>query len=154
LPGWRIDAHDRVGRPTSEGASGCGAGRQLAPVVVVSLGTNDPDGSEDEFRAPVDDASEVVGRDRCVLWATIVRDGTARTGSSPSSREAWSAHPNLRLVDWARMVATTARSSPPTTSTARPMDTPSVEETARAARLPGQTMTTRGSCLLTAPRRA
>lgn len=106
LPGWRIDAHDRVGRPTSEGAERLRElDGQLAPVVVVSLGTNDPEGSEDEFRTLVNDALEIVGRDRCVLWATIVRDGTARTAFDVVLEEARSAHPNLRLVDWAAMVA-------------------------------------------------
>ena len=78
---------------------------KLAPVVVVSLGTNDADGSETEFRELVDEAIEIVGPDRCLLWATIVRDGAGRTGFDLVLQEARSAHPNVRLVDWARMVA-------------------------------------------------
>ena len=106
LPGWRIEAHDRVGRTTSEGVEQLRAlAARLAPVVVVSLGTNDPDGSEDEFRELVDEALGVVGHDRCLLWATIVRDGAARTGFDSVLEEARAAHPNLRLVEWARMVA-------------------------------------------------
>ena len=51
LPGWRVDAHDTVGRATAEGVDELRARRRsLAPVVVVSLGTNDAEGSEDEFR--------------------------------------------------------------------------------------------------------
>ena len=51
LSGWRIDAHDLVGRATTEGIEELRAlGAELAPVVVVSLGTNDPDGSEAAFR--------------------------------------------------------------------------------------------------------
>ena len=56
LPRWDIGAHDRVGRTTAEGVDVL---RQregsLAPVVVVSLGTNDADGTE-EFRALVEEA--------------------------------------------------------------------------------------------------
>ena len=47
LPRWDIDAHDRVGRTTAEGIEVLRErGAALAPVVVVSLGTNDPDGTE------------------------------------------------------------------------------------------------------------
>ncbi len=106
LPGWRVEAHDRVGRMTSEGVEELRAleGR-LAPVVVVSLGTNDPDGSEAGFSALVDEVVEVVGPDRCLLWATIVRDGAARTRFNAGLEAARAANPNVRLIEWASMVA-------------------------------------------------
>jgi hypothetical protein len=106
LPGWRIDAHDRVGRATSEGIDELRAlGPRLAPVVVVSLGTNDPDGSESAFREGVAEALELVGADRCLVWATIVRDGSPRTGFNDVLSQARASHPNVRLVDWAAIVA-------------------------------------------------
>jgi lysophospholipase L1-like esterase len=106
LPGWTIEAHDRVGRTTAEGIEELRRlGAELAPVVVVSLGTNDPDGSEAEFRELVDEAVELVGRDRCLVWATITRGGIGRTSFDLVLREARSAHPNVRLVEWALMVA-------------------------------------------------
>ena len=106
LPGWRVDAHDLVGRATREGVDELRARRgSLAPVVVVSLGTNDPAGSEDEFRALVDEAIDVVGPARCLVWATIVRDGEERKGFDDVLRDASDAHPNVRLVDWASLVA-------------------------------------------------
>jgi hypothetical protein len=105
LSGWQIDAHDRVGRATSEGLERLRElDGTLAPVVVVSLGTNDADGSEAEFRELVAEAIRIVGPDRCLLWATIVRDGIGRTEFDLVLREARSAHPNVRLVEWARMV--------------------------------------------------
>lgn len=105
LPGWRIDAHDRVGRATPEGIDelrrlSAGLGR----AVVVSLGTNDPDGSEAEFRRLVSEAIAIAGPDRCLVWATIVRDGARRTGFDDVLERARSEHGNLRLVDWAGMV--------------------------------------------------
>jgi lysophospholipase L1-like esterase len=106
LPGWQIDAHDRVGRATPEGIEELrDLDRRLAPVVVISLGTNDPDGSEREFRRLVDEAIDVVGPHRCLVWATIVRDGAARTGFNHELEEARSEHRNVRLVDWATLVA-------------------------------------------------
>jgi hypothetical protein len=105
LPGWHIDAHDRVGRATPEGIDELRRlGGRLAPVVVVSLGTNDPDGSEPEFRQLVDRALAVVGPDRCLVWATIVRGGTTRAGFDSVLQDARSANANVRLVEWARMV--------------------------------------------------
>jgi lysophospholipase L1-like esterase len=106
LPGWKIDAHDRVGRPTSEGIAELRAlRRSLAPVVVVSLGTNDADGSEPEFRRLVNQAIDAVGPGRCLVWATIVRDGAERTGFDRVLRDASAAHSNVHLVEWASTVA-------------------------------------------------
>ena len=105
LDGWRIDAHDRVGRATPEGVEELRAlRRSLAPVVVVSLGTNDAEGSESDFRELVDEALAIAGPDRCVVWATVVRDGTERTGFDRVLQDASDAHPNVRLVDWASLV--------------------------------------------------
>jgi hypothetical protein len=105
LSGWRIDAHDLVGRATPEGIDELRRlGGGLAPVVVVSLGTNDPDGSEGEFRRLVDEAIDVVGHGRCLVWATVVRDGTARAGFNRVLEDARSEHPNVRLVEWASLV--------------------------------------------------
>ncbi len=105
LADWSIDAHDRVGRMTWEGVDELRRLRTtLAPIVVVSLGTNDADGTESEFRDLVSDAIGVVGPGRCLLWATIVRGGVPRTGFNDVLRQARVEHPNVRLVDWASMV--------------------------------------------------
>lgn len=105
LPGWRLDAHDRVGRATEEGIDELRSlGGRLTPVVVVSLGTNDAAGSEPAFRKLVSEAVAIVGPRRCLVWATVVRDGTPRTGFNRVLEEARTAHPNVRLVDWAALV--------------------------------------------------
>ena len=106
LPGWQIDAHDRVGRTTSAGVEELRRlGDRLAPVVVVSLGANDASGSEAQFRRLAAEAIEIVGPNRCLVWATIVRDGAGRSGFDRVLEEASAAHANVRLVDWAAMVA-------------------------------------------------
>lgn len=105
LDGWSIEAHDRVGRATAEGVEELRSlGSTLAPVVVVSLGTNDPDGSERAFRGLVDAALDHAGPARCVVWATIVRDGEPRAAFNDVLGDAASMHGNLRLVDWAELV--------------------------------------------------
>ena len=105
LPSWRLDSHDRVGRATQEGIDELRSlGGRLAPVVVVSLGTNDSDGSEPDFRQLVNRAVAIVGPRRCLVWATVVRDGTPRTGFNQVLEDARSEHPNIRLVEWATLV--------------------------------------------------
>lgn len=105
LDGWSLEAHDRVGRATAEGVEELrNLGSALAPVVVVSLGTNDADGSEGAFRTLVDAALEHAGQTRCVVWATIVRDGEPRAAFNDVLGDAASTHGNLRLVDWAELV--------------------------------------------------
>jgi hypothetical protein len=105
LAGWTIDAHDRVGRSTAEGIAELRSlGGTAAPIVVVSLGTNDAHGSENEFRQLVAQAVELVGPERCLVWATIVRDGTARDGFNEVLADAAAEHVNVRLVDWAAIV--------------------------------------------------
>ncbi len=106
LPRWDIDAHDRVGRSTEEGLDVLRERRSsLAPVVVVSLGTNDAEGTEVRFRELVGEAVALVGPNRCLVWATIVDDGAERTGFDDVLRDAAEANPNVRLVDWASLLA-------------------------------------------------
>ncbi len=105
LPGSRIEAFDVVGRGTSDGIEELRRlSGTLAPVLVVSLGTNDAEGTESRFRGLVEEALELAGEDTCVVWATIVRDGTARTGFNEVLFAAQGRHANLRLVDWAALV--------------------------------------------------
>jgi lysophospholipase L1-like esterase len=106
LPGWQVDAHDQVGRASAEGVDQLRALRgSLAPVVVVSLGTNDAEGSEGAFKTLVDEAIAIVGPNRCLVWATVVRDGAERTGFDRVLRDARAEHSNVRLVEWASLVA-------------------------------------------------
>lgn len=105
LPGWSIEAFDLVGRATAEGVAELRRVRAaLAPIVVVSLGTNDADGTEPRFRTLVSEALRIAGDATCVVWATVVRDGAPRTEFNDVLAAAREAHPSLRLVDWAALV--------------------------------------------------
>jgi lysophospholipase L1-like esterase len=104
LPGWRIQTDDEVGRGTTAGLEALHAlGSRLSPTVVISLGTNDPVGSDDAFRASVAEALAFAGSRRCVVWVTIF-DGEPREELNRVLREAADANRNLRLVEWATMV--------------------------------------------------
>jgi lysophospholipase L1-like esterase len=105
LPRWRIVANDRVGRTTAEGIAELEAGRPaLSSYVVISLGTNDPPDAVEPFRVDVARVVELVGSNRCLIWATIWRDGAPNDAFNDILRDAAEAHPRLRLVAWAEMV--------------------------------------------------
>jgi hypothetical protein len=48
---------------------------------------------------------DVVGADRCLVWATIVRDGSPRAGFNEVLADVAAEHRNVRIVDWASFVA-------------------------------------------------
>jgi hypothetical protein len=105
LPGWRLVANDRVGRTTSEAIVELEAGRPgLSPRVVVSLGTNDPPEAVAAFRAGVARLLALVGPNRCVIWATIWRDGVPNDPFNAVLRDAADVNRRFRLVQWAEMV--------------------------------------------------
>ncbi len=105
LPGWTVVANDRVGRSTPEGIAEIEAGRPgLSPHVVVSLGTNDPPTAVAAFRADVARVIQLVGRNRCVIWATIWRDGAPNEAFNRVLRDAAETNDRVRLVEWAEMV--------------------------------------------------
>src|SRR5262249_3467294 len=104
LAGRSIEADDVVGRGTATGIEhlrqqGAGLGRY----VVVSLGTNDPSNGETVFREDVAKVLQITGT-RCVVWATIHRDGDAYDAFNAALRDAARDNRNLRLVEWADML--------------------------------------------------
>ncbi len=105
LPGFDVIANDRVGRQTQEGIEEIEQGRaRLAPHVVVSLGTNDPPAEVDAFRDDVARVTSLVGPGRCLVWATIWRDGAPNDAFNEILRDAAAANRRMRLVEWAEMV--------------------------------------------------
>lgn len=105
LDGWTIANDNVVGRRGEEGLAELKRMRaELAPVVVVSLGTNDPQNDVDGFRRLVDDVIRAAGPTRCVVWSTIWRDGP-NEGFNAVLRDATDRHRTLEVADWASLVA-------------------------------------------------
>lgn len=105
LPGWKVVTNDRVGRTTPEGIAELEAGRTpLSNYVVVSLGTNDSPTAVIDFRQNVDRVLALIGPNRCVVWATIWRDGEPSTAFNDVLRKAAAMNQRLELVEWAEMV--------------------------------------------------
>jgi hypothetical protein len=105
LHGWDVHTDDVVGRPTTTGLERLTSqSTTLGRYVVISLGTNDPESSVGAFSAAIGDVLGLAGRGRCVVWATIHRDGDAYEPFNDALRAAASKNRNLRLVDWAGMI--------------------------------------------------
>ena len=108
LPGWRIANESVVGRRTAEGVESARAlGQALAPVVVVSLGTNDPPDDVAGFRQRIEELMTIAGASRCVIWSTIWRGGPSETFDD-ALRGAARMHRNLELDDWSALVSVDA----------------------------------------------
>lgn len=103
LEGWHIARHNQNGRRVDEGITELRLlGREVAPVVIVSLGTNDFDSDNETFRQRLDELLELVGPRRCVIWATIWSNGPH--DFNDVLRNAARRHENLELADWAALV--------------------------------------------------
>ena len=105
LQGWRIETDDVVGRGSDDGiAALTGIGPDLGAVVVVSLGTNDPQEDAEGFRADVRELLSRAGSGRCVVWATVWR-GSPNVAFNDVLADEARANRALRLVEWHEMVA-------------------------------------------------
>jgi lysophospholipase L1-like esterase len=102
---WTFRTDDVVGRRTAAGlARLAAAGSSLPPYVVVSLGTNDPASDVAAFRAEVARAVKLVGPSRCLVWATIHRDGGAYDAFNAVLLAEAARNRNVRVVEWGAMI--------------------------------------------------
>jgi lysophospholipase L1-like esterase len=104
LDGWTIRTDDVVGRSGPQGLAELEAlGGALAPVVVVSLGTNDEQTDVARFHALVESVVAQAGPKRCVVWSTVWRNGP-NPAFDGVLRDAARRHRNLHVADWAALV--------------------------------------------------
>jgi lysophospholipase L1-like esterase len=112
LPGelarWKVIQSTAISRHAPEGPDVMRAhGRSLPRVIHVSLGTNDDPRAVGSFRAAIREVMQVAGPRRCVVWANIVRPpvaGASYGGYNRALARESRPRPNLRVVNWARMV--------------------------------------------------
>jgi lysophospholipase L1-like esterase len=98
LPGWQVQFDARVGRTTEQGIASLAADPgELAPTVVVGLGTNDQTTAEG-FSQNVDKLMAMLG-DRRVLWVNVARKGYDAFDAVLAADAG--RYTNLELIDWA-----------------------------------------------------
>lgn len=104
LDGWEISGDNAVGRRTDEGVALLRAlDGKLAPVLVVSLGTNDPQTDVGRFRSHVEQVLRLAGPTRCVVWSTIWLDGP-NEAFNRVLRQVAERRRNLEIDDWAALI--------------------------------------------------
>lgn len=105
LRGWRLDGDSEVGLTTDRGIEALQRlGEAAAPVLAISLGTNDPQTDAEGFREGVQAVLELAGPGRCVIWPTVWRGG-ANEALNDVLATAADANHALRVVEWHEMVA-------------------------------------------------
>ena len=108
LRGYRIDRFHDIGLHAYDVAAiVAGSRTSLPPVLVVSAGTNDDPRIVSTFIRAVSGVLGVAGRDRCVVWPTIVRPaavGATYDGLNGALARAARRNANLVLVDWVGIV--------------------------------------------------
>jgi lysophospholipase L1-like esterase len=108
LRGYRIERLHDVGLHAYDAAAIVAAAKASLPrVVVVSAGTNDDPRIVATFIRAVSRVLRSAGRERCVVWPTIVRPaavGATYNGMNRALARAAARNPNLVLVDWVGMV--------------------------------------------------
>lgn len=109
LPGWSIRTSATISRHAPEGAGVLRAqGSSLAPVIFVSLGTNDDPRNVSSFRSSVRSVMSVAGPKRCVVWSTIVRPpvaGASYAGYNRALKAEALARPNLKVFRWRALLS-------------------------------------------------
>jgi lysophospholipase L1-like esterase len=109
LGGWRIRTDATISKNAAQGTQELARrGRQLPPVVVASLGTNDDPHGVSGFEHAVRTALGAVGKHGCLVWPNIVRPavgGATYAGFNRVLARLAAKHDNLRVVDWVAMVA-------------------------------------------------
>jgi lysophospholipase L1-like esterase len=98
LSGRQVQFDARVGRTTEQGIASLAADpSELAPTVVVGLGTNDLT-TATEFTRHIDELMARLGSRR-VLWVNVARKGYADFDAALAA--AAGRYANLQLIDWA-----------------------------------------------------
>lgn len=108
LGNWSVSQSVSISRHAPQGVAILRRMGNLPPVVVMSLGTNDDPGATSTFRSAVGQTMKLVGRKGCVVWPNIVRPpvgGNSYAGYNGILAEESKKRPNLRVVEWTRMVA-------------------------------------------------
>ena len=108
LPRWRVEQSVSISRHAPEGVAILRRRGGLPGAIVFALGTNDDPRSVSSFRNALEASLGVAGETRCVVVPNIVRPpvgGVSYAGYNHAIADLARHHGNLRVVDWAALVA-------------------------------------------------
>jgi hypothetical protein len=108
LPGWKVSQSVSVSRFLGDGVSIVRNRGSLPGAVVFALGTNDDPHNVGSFSGAIQSVLDIAGKTRCVVVPNIVRPpvgGASYAGFNNALAALARHHDNLRVVDWAGLVA-------------------------------------------------
>jgi lysophospholipase L1-like esterase len=108
LRGWSVSQSVDVSRFLDEGVSIIRNRGSLPAVIVFALGTNNDSHQAELFRNSIETVLQIAGNTRCVVVPNIVRPpvgGASYAGFNQALADLAKHHANLRVVDWAGLVA-------------------------------------------------
>ena len=113
LPGWSITQSAGISRHAADGPRAMSLlSSSLPRVLVISLGANDDPSAVSVFAGNVRRISTIAGRERCVIWSTVVRppyNGVSYEGYNRVLRRAAVTLANFRLFEWEALAKTHPR---------------------------------------------
>ena len=107
LPGWRVEQNVARSRHVNEGISILRSRGGLPSVIVMSLGGNDDPAAASTFQHYVDEARQIAGKTRCIVWPNVVvppRGGVGFSGYNEVLDDTARKHDNFRVLDWVKIV--------------------------------------------------
>jgi lysophospholipase L1-like esterase len=108
LPGWKVSQTVAVSRFLDDGVAIVRNRDSLPGAIVFALGTNDDPHNVSSFSGAIQSVLQIAGKTRCVVVPNIVRPpvgGASYAGFNNTLAALARHHDNLRVVDWASMVA-------------------------------------------------
>jgi lysophospholipase L1-like esterase len=108
LRGWKVSQSVSTSRFFGQGVSIIRSRGGLPAVIVFALGTNDDPHNVSGFRNAISSVLQIAGKTRCVVVPSIVRPpvgGASYAGFNIALADLARHHDNLRVADWAGLVA-------------------------------------------------
>ncbi len=108
LPDWKVSQSVAISRFFDDGVSILRSRGSLPGAIVFALGTNNDAHDVSGFRSAVESALQIASETRCVVVPNIVRPpvgGASYSGFNSALAELARKHDNLRVVDWAGLIA-------------------------------------------------
>ena len=108
LRGWSVSQSVAISRFLADGVAIVRSRGGLPGAVVFALGTNDDPHNVSSFSGAVQTVLQIAGKTRCVVVPNIVRPpvgGASYAGFNNALAALARHHDNLRVVDWAGLVA-------------------------------------------------
>jgi hypothetical protein len=106
LVGWQVTMDCVGSRRLPQGIEELQANRsRIGAVVVIQMGNNYIAGEDGTFASQIDQAMRVLAGVKLVVWVTVAEEWPSRVMINEAIRASASRWPNIRIADWAPIIA-------------------------------------------------